>query len=459
MKRIIILILIIILQLNCGSYEIDKIIPESQAEMDKVISGSISKNIDMTLENCIKIALGNNPEITAAFQDILINDNKLKQIWTNFFPVISWQTSWSHIKQLQLSDVFNRNLEYEYYILGQISLEQMLYDFGVTQNQATIQRLGYEASKKTFAAIVNDIIYRTKDCYYKVLYAYEAEKVAQKNVNNFQSFYNQAKALYSVGLNPKVDVTIAQANLSKAKMNLIAAKNLVNTSVAELNNIMGVPYISKYTIRDELKYSPMNLNFEQIIMSATESRPELKRAKIEVEKARQNIKLNIKTYFPSLTAQAQYQRGGRHWTSNDGWNIGVYFNFPNVNILYNNLGIKEAKLLYDKELASARKTQNDIYLEIQTAYLKLHERETQLPVAEIQLKQAQENYELSNGRYKVGEASPIELKEAQNTLAESQLAFFEALYLYNSAKAALEKAIGKNLSNEFDNIDLNKESK
>ncbi len=459
MKKIFLITLLCIIPVCCNAYEIDKIIPESQFEMDKVISGSISKNIDMNLENCIKIALGNNPEISAAFQDILINDNKLKQIWTNFFPVISWQTSWSHIKQLQLSDVFNRNLEYEYYLLGQISLEQMLYDFGVTQNQATIQRLGYEASKKTFASIVNDIIFRTKDAYYKVLYAYEAEKVAQNNVNNFQTFYNQAKALYSVGLNPKVDVTIAQANLSQAKMDLIAAKNLVNTSLAELNNAMGVPYIVKYTIPDELKYTPMNLNFEQVITTAIEARPELKRVQFEVEKARQNVKLAIKGYFPAITGEAQYQRGGRHWTSNDGWNVGLYFNFPNLNIMYTNYSIKEAKLLYDRELATARKVQNDIYLEIQTAYLNLHERETQLPVAEIQLKQAQENYDLSKGRYKVGEASPIEMKEAQNTLAQSQLSFYNALYRYNSAKAALEKSIGKNISNEFDNVDFEKEGK
>ena len=74
----------------------------------------------------------------------------------------------------------------------------------------------------------------------------------------------------------------------------------------------------------------------------------------------------------------------------------------------------------------------------------------------MQVKQAKENYELSYGRYRVGEASPIELREAQVTYQEAQLAYYNTLYGYNSAKASLEKAIGKNLVNEECPIELKK---
>ncbi len=445
-KFIFIILIFLIFSAQVKAKEIKNIYPNTDADMAEVISGSINYTVDMTLDNCIKIALGNNPEILSAFEDILANDSKIKQIWSNYFPEISWQTSWSHIKQLQLSDAFNYNLEYEFYILGQISLNQMLYDFGVTQNQATIQRLGYESSKKTFASVVNDVIYKTKNAYYELLYSYEAEKVAQMNVDNYQAFYNQAQALYSIGFNPKIDVTIAQVNLSKAKMSLISAKNLINTSTAKLNNIMGVPYIEKYDIKGKLDYMPFDMTFQDTVALAADSRPELKKALIDVEKARQNVKLAKKAYFPQLELDGTYQEGGKHWTSNNGWQIGIYLNFPIINgaSVYNQ--IKEAKYLYDKELANAKKIQNNIYLDIQTSYLKLHEKENQLPVAALQVKQALENYELSKGRYRVGEASPIEMREAQNTLADSKLQYFKSLYEFNSAKAELEKNIGINLN-------------
>ena len=115
--------------------------------------------------------------------------------------------------------------------------------------------------------------------------------------------------------------------------------------------------------------------------------------------------------------------------------------------------IKEARYLYDRELANARNTQNAIYLEIQNAYLKLDEKRNQIPVAMLQVKQSKENYELSYGRYRVGEASPTELKDAEIMYEEAQLTYYNALYQYNSAKAELEKSIGKNIP-EDDSVDF-----
>mgnify|MGYP003297487141 CR=1 FL=1 len=68
------------------------------------------------------------------------------------------------------------------------------------------------------------------------MYAKEAKKVAQDTVNKYQLFYNQAKAFYEIGMNPKVDVTIAEYNLSNAKLKLIQADNAVNLNIAKLNN-------------------------------------------------------------------------------------------------------------------------------------------------------------------------------------------------------------------------------
>ena len=153
-----------------------------------------------------------------------------------------------------------------------------------------------------------------------------------------------------------------------------------------------------------------------------------------------------KGFFPTLSFEAQYQVGGKHWTSNDGFNIGGYLIFPQINAALIRNQIKEAQYLYDRELATAKRTQNDIYLEVQTAYLTLNEKRDQIPVANLQVKQAKENYELSFGRYKVGESSPTELKNAQNTYEEAKLTYYNSLYEYNSAKALLEKAIGKNIT-------------
>lgn len=430
----------------------DKVLPSNPQKPDFVIEGSVEKNIDMTLDKCIELALGNNPQINAAFHDILASDARIKQVWANYFPQLSWQTGYTKIKQLQLSDALGRNLTFNYYILGQVTLQQMLYDFGVTQNQATIKRLDYEAYKTTLSATINDVIYQTKDAYYNLLFAFENRRVAEDTVKKFEMFYNQAKAFYEIGMNPKVDVTIAEVNLSNAKLQLIQADNAVNLAVAKLNNVMGVPFIDKYNVQERLKYQPVDVSFNQSVEIARDARPELKLAELKVESANQTMKLVKKSYFPTLSVEGQYQRGGKSWNSNYGYNIGGYLNFPTINGMLIKNEIKEARYLYDKEIANAKNTQNSIYLEIQNAFLTLEEKKNQMPVAILGVKQAKENYELSYGRYRVGEASPTELKDAQINYQQAQLTYYNALYQYNSSKAALEKAIGKNLTADTSDV-------
>ena len=433
------------------------VLPNTDKKADFVIEGSVEKNIDMTLDKCIELALGNNPQINSAFHDILASDTRIKQVWSNYFPQLSWQSGYTRIRQLQLSDALGRNLTFNYYTLGQITLQQMLYDFGVTQNQATIKRLDYEAYKTTLSATINDVIFQTKDAYYNLLYAFEKRRVAKDTVDKFELFYNQAKAFYEIGMNPKVDVTIAEVNLSNAKLQLIQADNAVNLAVAKLNNVMGVPFIDKYNVQERLKYQPIDITFNQSVETAREARPELKLAEIKVESANQTLKLVKKSYFPTLSIEGQYQKGGKSWNSNYGYNFGGYLNFPTINGMLIKNEIKEARYLYDKEIANAKNTQNQIYLEIQNAFLMLEEKKNQMPVAILNVKQSKENYELSYGRYKVGVGNPVELKEAQVQYQNAQLTYYQTMYEYNTARATLEKVIGKNIANG--EVELNKNTK
>ena len=430
---------------------------EPKADDVAVIKGGVENTIDISLEECLKFALGNNPRIQAAMQDVFASDYRIRQAWASYFPQFGWQTGYTRIRQLQLSDVFRQNLVFNYFVLGQISASQMLYDFGVTQNQITIRKLDNQGYKITLTGTVNDVICQVKQAYYNLQYAIEAKKVAEDMVAKYAAFYDQAKAFYTVGTKPKVDVTIAEVNLSNAKLTLIQAENAVDIAMAKLNNTMGLPYFNKYKISENLRYEPCDVSLEAAIKIAQESRPEFQLAEVKVEEARQNVKLVKKSYFPQLSVEGQFQVGGRTPASNYGYNFGGYLNFPTINGMLIKNEIKEAKALHSKEQANAINTKNNIYYEVQESYFSLKEKKNKIPVAFLGMKQAKENYELSYGRYKVGVGNPIELKEAQVQYQNAQLTYYQTMYEYNTARATLEKVIGKNLANG--EVELNKNAK
>ena len=430
---------------------------EPKADEVAVIKGGVENSIDISLEECIKFALGNNPRIQAAMQDVFASDYRIRQAWASYFPQFGWQTGYTRIRQLQLSDVFRQNLVFNYFVLGQISASQMLYDFGVTQNQVTIRKLDNQGYKITLTGTVNDVICEVKKSYYSLQYAIEAKKVAEDMVAKYSAFYDQAKAFYTVGTKPKVDVTIAEVNLSNAKLTLIQAENAVDIAMAKLNNAMGLPYFNKYKINESLRYEPCDVTLESAIKIAQESRPEFQLAEVKVEEARQNVKLVKKSYFPQLSVEGQFQVGGRTPASNYGYNFGGYLNFPTINGMLIKNEIKEAKALHSKEQANAINTKNNIYYEVQESYFSLKEKKNKIPVAFLGMKQAKENYELSYCRYKVGVGNPVELKEAQVQYQNAQLTYYQTMYEYNTARATLEKVIGKNIANG--EVELNKNTK
>ena len=439
------------------SKDVEPIIETSENNL--VIEGGIEEVMDVSLEQCLRLALGNNPRIQAALQDVFASDARIRQAWSSYFPQFSWQTGYTRIKQLQLSDALGANLIFNYFVLGQISASQMLYDFGVTQNQVTIRKLDNKGYKITLTGTVNDVICQVKKAYYNLQYALEARKVATEMVARYEAFYNQAKAFYMAGTSPKVDVTIAEVNLSNAKLLLIQAENAVDIAMAKLNNTMGLPYANKYNISDNLRYNPCDITLNEAINIAQESRPEFQLAEVKVEEARQNVKLVKKSYFPTITVEGQYQVGGRTFTSNYGYNFGGYLNFPTINGMLIKNEIKEAKALHSREQANAANTKNNIYFEIQQAYYSMIEKKNSIPVTFLGLKQAKENYELSYGRYKVGVGNPIELKEAQVQYQDAMLKYYNSLYQFNSARADLEKFIGKNIADGEIELDLGTDKK
>ena len=435
------------------SHEVEPRLNESDNNQNLTIKGGIEHCIDVNLDDCIRMALGNNPRIQSAMQDVFASDARIKQAWSNYFPQFSWQSGYSRIRQLQLSDVFRENLIYNYWVLGQISASQLLYDFGVTQNQVTVRKLDNLGYRIILTGTINDVIYNVKDAYYNLQYAIKAKEVAENTVKQYSLFYEQAKAFYKAGVEPKVDVTISQLNLSNSKLTLIQAEHAINIAMAKLNNAIGIPYFTKYNLVEKLRYDAYDINLDKAVKICEKSRPEFQLAEVKVEQANQNVKLIKKSWLPKFYTQGQIEVGGRHPDSNYGYSLGAYINFPTINGMLIKHEIREAKSLYSKEQAKAIATKNAVYLEVQNAFYTHEEKKNKIPVAYIGVKQGKENYDLSLNRYKVGVGSPVELRDAQVQYEKSQLTYYQTLYEYNSAKANLEKSIGRNITNNEVELD------
>ena len=86
-------------------------------------------------------------------------------------------------------------------------------------------------------------------------------------------------------------------------------------------------------------------------------------------------------------------------------------------------------------------TKQNLYFDVQNAYINMIQLERQIPLMEVKVKQTLENFELADGRYEVGLGDYIELQDAKVNYNNAQNTYVQAVYNYNVARANLERLL------------------
>jgi len=403
----------------------------------------IKKGESLNLERCIEIALKRQPVIIAAMSTANANQSKIGEAKANYYPQIDWSSSASRtsVGPRTSFGFATRSVIFNSYSTG-VTLNQNIFDFGKTASQVEIQKLNYDSSLSDFGNVSVQIILSVKQAYYGVLQAKRNRDVAADTVKQFQQHLDQAKGFYEVGTKPRFDVTKAEVDLSNAKLNLIKAENALRIAVANLNNAMGVPDAPGYEVEDNLSFKKYGITFDDAVSKAYQNRPDLKSIIAKKQAAESSIELAKKDYYPVLTGTAGYDYAGNAFPLERGWNIGATFSFPLFSGFLTKYQVEEAKANLNVLNANEESLRQNIFLEVQQAYLNLKEAEDSIPTAELTVQQAQENFEIANGRYAAGVGNPIEVTDAEVSLLNAKLSYIQALYNYKVSQASLEKAMG-----------------
>jgi outer membrane protein TolC len=321
-------------------------------------------------------------------------------------------------------------------------LSQNLYDFGKTPARVKVQDLNLDSSFADLENVEDQIIFNVKQAYFGVLKAKRNRDAAAETVGQFEQHLKQAKGFYEVGAKSKFDVTKAEVDLSNARLNLIRAENALRIAIVNLNNAMGIPDAPEYTIEDNLSFQKYTITFEDAIKRAYEGRPDLKSTIARRDAAETSVELAKTGHYPVLTGNASYAWSGEGFPLDHGWSAGVTLSFPIFSGFLIKYQVEESRANLNVLKANEELLRQNIFLQVQQAYLNLKEAEERIPVAELTVRQAEENLEIANGRYAAGVGNPIEVADAEVALSNAKTAYIQALYDYRIAQASLEKAMG-----------------
>lgn len=409
------------------------------------VEGSVSTTRIISVDDCVKIALENNPSILSQLISKDIYKNQIAQAWANYFPTLNASASYSRNDMLVTNFRFPMQ-KYNQWNTPSLGVNLLIYDFGKTSSQAGIAKKTYEASRETLQSSINDVVYQVKSAYYNQLFLQQQVQVYEDSVLQYQIHLEQAKAYYAIGSKAKIDVSTAELNLDNTKLTLVQAKNSVETGFAQLTNAMGVPEFEKFEIQDRLDKRRYDITFNESLKIACDQNPTLQAAKKKMEGSKLLVKSAKVAFLPDITGFGQYSRGGGEPNKDYGYQLGAQISYSNLNLLLLKQRVDEATLTYKKDQADYETQRQKLYLDVKQAYIQLKNAQESIPVARASMNVAKERYDLAAGRYKAGLGDAIEIKDAQITYQNAKLQFYNTLMQYHIAAANLERVIGAPLT-------------
>lgn len=409
------------------------------------MEGAVSTTHIISVDDCVKIALQNNPTILSQLISKDIYKNKIAQAWSNYFPTLNAGLSYSKNDMLMTNFKFPMQ-EYNLWNMPNIGFNQLIYDFGKTGAQAGVAKKTYEASRETLQSSINEVVYSVKNYYYNLLYLQQQVEVYEDSVMQYQIHLEQAQAYYDIGSKAKIDVSTAAYNLDNTKLTLIQAKNAVDTGFAQLTNAMGVPEFAQFDIKDRLDKKRYDITFDEAFKIASEQNPNLLAAKKKMEGSKLLIKSSKVAFLPDLKGFGSYTRGGKNPDTDYGYQIGAQLTYSNLNLFMLKKQVDEANLTYKKDQADYEVQRQKVYLDVKQAYIQLKNAQQSIPVSRSSMDVAKERYDLAAGRYKVGLGDAIELKDAQIDYVNAKLQYYNTLMQYHISAANLERVIGAPLT-------------
>ncbi len=397
----------------------------------------------LTINDCIEIALKNNPQIKLAESNIELSSSNLKSSRSVLLPQVSFQTGWTRNGGTSFIGPIVRGGYYNNYSYG-FQLQQLVFDFGKTYSKISASSDLNEASKQDFIGTKQNLILNTYIAYFSYLQAKRFIKVGNETLKQTEGHLTQAKALYSVGRSPQFDVLKAQTDVDNAKVNLLSAESNLRISKLQLENVMNKKLGNNFSLQDNLEVSKDSIDEASAINYAIQNRPELIAGKYKVEASKSQLTSAWTANLPSINFA-----GGYNWKNYlldtkfpDSWNFALTLSLPLFQGFALDAGIDQAQANLKNSEAQNDLTMQAVILDVQQQYANFQVARSQISATKSLVNQAALTLKTAEGRYAQGVGSPLEITDAQVGYFNAQTLYIQALYNYQVAYVRMQRAMG-----------------
>jgi outer membrane protein TolC len=406
---------------------------------------SKSTAVQLTLQDALARARKNSVQFQSALTDSAIAHQDRFQAGAALLPSVNFNNEAIYTQENKNGVKFiANNAAHEY--ISQGNVHEVLDLVGISNFRRASAAAAAARARAEIAS--RGLVVTVVQSYYAVAAAQHKFQSAQKTADEGDRFFKLTQDLEHGGEVAHSDVIKAELQMQERRRQLQEAQLGLLNARLDLAVLIFPDFNDNYEVADDLHSAVPLPTLGEVQQQAARENPDVRAALEAVHAAGADVTGARAGYLPSLSLDYWYGIDAAQFAVNgpNGSNLGsaaaATVNIPIWNWGTTQSRIKQAELRRAQAQRELSLAQRKLLAEIKSLYAEAETALNELGGLNRSAELADESLRLTTLRYKSGEATVLEVVDAQSTFAQSSFAYQDGAVRFRVALANLQTLTG-----------------
>jgi outer membrane protein TolC len=416
--------------------------PAATAETD-----STRVPLVLTLQDALARAKANDPQFRSALTDLGVAHQNTVQSRAQLLPNVNYNMQYVYTQGngTATGRFLANNGVHEYIAQGNVHQALSPGMFAEYRKAAAAEALTRAKSEIATRGLVVTVV----QAYYGYVVAQRKYATAQKAAAEADHFLGISQKLQNGGEVARSDVIKAQIQNNQQQRDMQDALLAMNKTRLDLAVLLFPNFDENFSVVDDLSLPDPLPSFVEVQAAATRNNPTLRAALATLRQSNQEVSVAWTAMLPSITLDYfygidanQFAVRDRNGFRNLGYGATATLQLPIWSWGAGASKIKQADLKRQQASVELSFAQRRLLADLRSFYEETGTLRAQLELLSQTAELAADSLRLTTLRYQAGEATVLEVVDAQNTLTQARNAYDDGQVRFRVALANLQTLTG-----------------
>ncbi|MEE1365760.1 MAG: TolC family protein [Muribaculaceae bacterium] len=419
-------------------------------------SAPVATTLTLTREQCIEIALQDNPTIKVADMELKRVDYSKREVIASLFPAIDFSLAYQRAIELQTinMDMGAGPMEIK---MGSDNTWNMGFTATMPIVSAQLWKSIQMSDTQILASVESarasrlDLIDQVNRAYYGLLLSQASYEVLKQNYDNAKVNADLIQKKFDVGTASEYDVLRSSVQVKNVEPELLQAEIGIKQAKLLLKILMGMDASTDFEAAVSLESMEQDMyGYVMGVESDLSQNTNLRTLDIQTKQLKQNVAMKKLAWVPTIGAQFNWS-----WTSlsnghvfnnihlNPYSNVAVSVAVPIFSGGSKYYGLKQAQVQLNEMALQRENLVRSLNMQVELALDNINKEIKQISTSAEGVRQAQKAHQIMQKSFEIGAATYLDLRDSELANTAAQLNYYQAIYNYLCSTSQLDLLLGK----------------